>query len=145
MSYSFPIRQDSNTRFPRIKRLSQYDSNNNNSNNNSSNTEQFFSNNYKLFIYSLRFTFDVNRDGNIDELDLLLTLQDASLFIKEFLPLSQLGLLKALGAVRLFICIYIFICINIYINKYVCMNIYTNITYFIHLLTYTIITSIVFI
>jgi len=97
----FSIRQDSNTRFPRIKSLSQYDSNNkNNDNNSSSNTEQFFSNNYKLFIYSLRFTFDVNHDGNIDEVDLLLTLQDASLFIKEFLPLSQLGLLKALGAVR---------------------------------------------
>ena len=123
-SYSFPIRQDSNTRFPRIKRLSQYDSNNDNNNNSgnsnsSSNTEQFFSNNYKLFMYSLRFTFDVNRDGSIDEVDLLLTLQDASLFIKEFLPLSQLGLLKALGAVRLLFLkyiqyIYIFICINMY-------------------------------
>ena len=45
----------------------------------------------------------MNHDGDIDEVDLLLTLQDASLFIKEFLPLSQLGLLKALGAVRLFI------------------------------------------
>ena len=98
------FRQDSITRFPRIKKLSQYNSNNNDSsNNNSSNTEQFFSNNYKLFIYSLRFIFDINQDGNIDELDLLLTVQDASLFIKEFLPLSQLGLLKALGAVRLFI------------------------------------------
>ena len=126
-SYSFPIRQDSNTRFPRIKRLSQYDSNNNNNDNNnsgnsnsSSNTEQFFSNNYKLFMYSLRFTFDVNRDGSIDEVDLLLTLQDASLFIKEFLPLSQLGLLKALGAVRLLFFKYIqYIYIYIYIYLYV--------------------------
>ena len=126
-SYSFPIRQDSNTRFPRIKRLSQYDSNNDNNykndnnnnscnSNSSSNTEQFFSNNYKLFMYSLRFTFDVNRDGSIDEVDLLLTLQDASLFIKEFLPLSQLGLLKALGAVRLLFLKYIqYIYIYLYV------------------------------
>ena len=117
-SYSFPIRQDSNTRFPRIKRLSQYDSNNdnnykndNNNNNsgNSNNTEQFFSNNYKLFMYSLRFTFDVNRDGSIDEVDLLLTLQDASLFIKEFLPLSQLGLLFFKYIQYIYIYIYLYV------------------------------------